>query len=450
MKKTFYIKTLGCKVNRYESQGIATELETAGFRKTGDPAKAGIAIINTCSVTSRADMQSRQEIRKAVKHNPAARVVVTGCYAQTAPETIRQMENVDTVAGHRDKFRIAQALMTSRPIPDPASNVCTDTVFRSFKHTVKGEMTRAYLKIQDGCNAFCTYCIIPYARGRSRSMRPEEVTANLEELARSGYSEAVLTGIHTGAWGLDFPEKPSLFHLLEKITADRPIHRIRISSIEPNEVTDHIIDLAASRPAMCDHFHIPLQSGDDRILKKMERPYDTAYFKERVEKIKQRMPSAKIGTDVMAGFPGEDSRSFKKTLSFIHGLPVDYLHVFPFSPRKGTRAFTYSGRPDPEMTAQRCALLRQLSEKKREQFERGCIGKPVEAVIQHKNHPAPDFFKAVTSNYLFAAVKGDPACQGKVVHILPEKWDKTNKRLVGTINEKTEKTSNERYLHQTG
>ena len=339
--KSFYIKTLGCKVNRYESDGIATELEENGFKKAKTIKDAQICIINTCTVTSKAGMQSRQAIRKIINSNPSAEIIVTGCHAQIEPEKIKAIENVDKIVSHKDKFQISNAVLSGTYLPFPESNRCQDSVFRSFKHTVKGEMTRAYLKIQDGCNSYCSYCIIPYARGKSRSMSENEVITNLKSLYSKGFNEAILTGIHLGAWGRDLPQISSLSELFQKIIKEKKIPRIRISSIEPNELTDDIIGFTTENSRLCDHFHIPLQSGDDHILKMMKRPYDTAFFKDLIGKINKKLPMASLGLDVIAGFPGETKEHFENTYSFIKKLQISYLHVFPYSPRKGTKAYDF-------------------------------------------------------------------------------------------------------------
>ncbi len=406
-KKRFYITTLGCKVNQYESDGIACELKDAGWTRETACNNAHVCIINTCTVTSRAAMQSRQETRSIIRANPDALIIVTGCHAQTDSETIGKIENIDWITGHREKFDIARAIIESR-IPSPCfpeSSVCTEESFKSFKPAVFGSNTRAYLKIQDGCNAFCTYCIVPYARGRSRSMPENEVMAHLETLSHQGFHEAILTGIHLGAYGLDFENSGSLLHLIQEIVRLRPIHRIRLSSMEPKELCNDIISLAAKSPSICDHFHIPLQSGDDGILKKMTRPYDTAYFRELVMKIHNACPSAAIGVDILEGFPGETEDAFENTYNLIESLPVSYLHVFPFSPRKGTPAYDYPNKVDTRVIKDRCAKMRKLGIRKKRAFEQKEMGQIREAVIQETKDQRTGLLKAVTSNYLTILVE---------------------------------------------
>ncbi len=427
---TFYIKTLGCKVNRYESDGIASELTDNGYKKAKAIKDAQVCIINTCTVTSKAGMQSRQAIRKITKSNPDAKIIVTGCHAQIEPELIKSIKDVDEVVDHKSKFQLTNAIMDSFPYPE--SNRCKDTVFRSFKGVVKGEMTRAYLKIQDGCNSYCTYCIIPYARGNSRSMSENEVINNLNQLYNKGFNEAILTGIHIGVWGLDFSKKSTFSKLLKNIIREKNVPRIRISSIEPNELTDDIIELATNNNQLCDHFHIPLQSGDDKILKKMERPYNTDLFKKLIKKINKRLPLVSIGLDVIAGFPGETKEQFENTYSLIQNLKISYLHVFPFSPRKGTKAYDFPDKVNNNEIKSRCSLLRKLSIVKKAEFENRMINKTLKAIVQTKRDKTTNLLKATTSNYLSVLAKGGNDLKGKIVDITLEKWDE-NKKLHGTI-----------------
>ncbi|MCP3901202.1 MAG: tRNA (N(6)-L-threonylcarbamoyladenosine(37)-C(2))-methylthiotransferase MtaB [Desulfobacteraceae bacterium] len=428
--KTFYIKTLGCKVNRYESDGIATELTDNGYKKAKTIKDAKVCIINTCTVTSKAGMQSRQAIRKISKSNPDAKIIVTGCHAQIEPELIKSIKDVDEIVDHKSKFQLTNAIMDSFPFPE--SNRCRDTVFRSFKNVVKGEMTRVYLKIQDGCNSYCSYCIIPYARGSSRSMPENEVIANLNQLYANGHNEAILTGIHIGVWGLDFSKKSTFSKLLKNIIKEKAVPRVRISSIEPNELTDDIIELAADNTRLCDHFHIPLQSGDNEILKKMERPYNKDIFICLIKKINKKLPLASIGIDVIAGFPGESKEQFENTYSLIQDLQISYLHVFPFSPRKGTKAYDFPDKVNNNEIKSRCSLLRKLSISKKTEFENRMINITLKAIIQTKRDKKTNLLKATTSNYLSVLVEGEDNLKGKIVDIIPEKRDE-NKKLHGII-----------------
>ncbi len=423
--KKFYIETLGCKVNQYESDGIAQKLEKSGWIKTCDLDDASVLIVNTCAVTSKAAMQSRQAIRKLIRRKkPEARVIATGCHVQTDPDLIRQIDDIDHIICNQDKFRIADCLSSGK---NPLSGLHfkktrhdSSCRFHCFDPAVTGEMTRAYLKIQDGCNAFCTYCIVPHARGASVSMPEDQVFEHLNALATKGVKEVIITGIHTGLYGKDLGKKITLSELLAKINEKKPVHRIRLSSIEPNEITDDLIDLACKGGILCDHFHIPLQSGDDDILKKMKRPYDTALFEDVIHRIHEKIPLAGIGLDVIAGFPSETSAMFENTCRLIERLPVTYLHVFPFSPRKGTPAFHFSPRVDSRIIRERCAVLREMGKIKKKKFAVANLAKRVEALVQNTRDQQTGFLKAVTSNYLFVLLPPEPELRGKIIDIIPK------------------------------
>ena len=432
--KTFYIETLGCKVNQYESDGIASGLIKKGWTRGDKNQPADLCIINTCSVTSKAGMQSRQAIRRIIRENPRIRVIVTGCHAQTAPDLVRKIDGVDQVICHRDKTTIpdlAEDLIQNRyshslefkPVDHTSKNR-----FLTFPDAVQGSMTRAYLKIQDGCNAFCTYCIVPYARGSSVSMPENDVFRHLDQLAGAGFREVILTGIHIGMYGRDLTPSTCLSDLVEKINRDRPMERIRISSIEPVELDDRIIACAGENGVVCDHFHIPLQSGDDDILKKMKRPYTASFFAQVIRRIHSRLPFAGIGADTLIGFPSETNEQFENTFRLIEELPISYLHVFPFSPRKGTPAYTFDHPVDPEIIKERCSRMRDLGRKKREAFIRSNLGRTLKGLIQDKENTLSGRLKAVTSNYL--TVELNVAEQdkiqnpkGKIVDLVIEEWD---------------------------
>jgi len=430
--KKFSIKTLGCKVNQYESDGISSKLEEQGWIKGEKNHDSDVFIINTCAVTSKAGMQSRQAIRKIIRENPNAKVIVTGCHAQTDPEQIKKIDHIDQIGRivcHKDKIQIADNINfiyenRSPLIFKKIDHKGTNT-FQSFDHAVKGEMTRAYLKIQDGCNAFCTYCIVPYARGSSVSMPEKEIFQHLKELKSSGYKEVIITGIHTGMYGLDFDLKnrSSLLQLFEKINHEKPVHRIRLSSIEPGEINDGIINLAKQGNILCDHFHIPLQSGDDDILKKMKRPYSASLFEQVIHKIHEQVPSAGIGVDTLIGFPSETQEQFENTYRLIEKLPISYLHVFPFSARKGTPAYHFNNKVDSKVIKQRCTRMRELDKIKREAFIKANLNKKLEGLVQHKPDSRTGMLKAVTSNYLTVLIKNSHDLGGKVIDLIPEHCD---------------------------
>jgi threonylcarbamoyladenosine tRNA methylthiotransferase MtaB len=424
--KTFYIKTLGCKVNQYESDGIAAGLEDNGLSRADKGRSCDICIINTCAVTSKAAMQSRQAVRKLARDNPTAKIIVTGCHAQTEPETFKKMGPAIEVVSHLDKTTLADRI-TRDPAPFPMGfkpvNHLAENRFHSFSRPVSGRMTRAYLKIQDGCDAFCTYCIVPHARGSSVSMPVKTVLKHLEALGLAGFKEVILTGIHAGRYGRDLAPPSTLTELVETIQLKKPVPRIRLSSIEPNEIDDRLLDLALPGGILCDHFHVPLQSGDDDILKKMKRPYNAAFFKDTICRIHQKLPFAGIGVDTLIGFPTETDAQFENTYSLVEQLPVSYLHVFPFSPRKGTPAFSFKPRVADAVVTGRCRRMRDLGRQKRLAFIRANRKRRLTAVVQNKSDARTGRLTAVTANYLNVLVKKNNALKGKLVDIVYDQWD---------------------------
>ena len=409
---SFSIVTLGCKVNQFESETIAQELKQSGIQRiaknktTGDE-KAGICIINTCTVTHKAAMQSRQAIRQAIRSNPDATIIVTGCLAQTDPDDIRKIKGVHRIVGHAEKYRIPEIIQTVdppmvTPVPDEMHffpNPPDKTAFSPL-----GNKTRPFLKIQDGCNTFCSYCIVPYARGRHRSMPLEDVLAAVRIIKETGFHEVVLTGIHLGCYGTDLSPASSLTRLLTVLRDQKAIDRIRLSSIEPLEITDDLITLvstSSARPGhICRHFHIPMQNGDDTILKRMNRPYGQKDFRNRIQAIHRALPDAAIGADVMIGFPGETDQAYQNTLSFIESLPISYLHVFPFSPRKGTPAYSFSDRVPPEIVKKRCREARALGKQKKMAFLEKHVQKELEVLVESTPDVKTGRLKGVTSNYI--------------------------------------------------
>lgn len=425
--KKYKIVTLGCKVNQYESDGISQGLEKKGFVKGHPGQEADVFIVNTCAVTSKAGMQSRQAIRKLIRDNPQAKIIVTGCHAQTDPEQIQNIDNDVSIVCHKDKTKIAdhiteicenRHLMPFKPVNHTVSNF-----FADFSETVSGSMTRAYLKIQDGCNSFCTYCIVPYARGGSVSMPEDQVLRHLGNLAAKGFKEVILTGIHTGLYGLDLDKSTCLSELLKKANRENLVHRIRLSSIEPKEITDEIIEMAMPGNILCNHFHIPLQSGDDKILKQMKRPYNAGFFSDMVLKINDTIPGVGIGVDTLIGFPSETDQQFENTYNLIKRLPVSYLHVFPFSRRKGTPAYHFKDQVKSQVIKERCRLMRELDFEKRKIFSRKSLGNPVEGLIQHEPDRETGYLKAVTSNYLTVLIDGSQSFKGKILDLVPEQCD---------------------------
>lgn len=432
----FSITTLGCKVNQAESEAIAQGLLDSDWSTSPDCDQAEVCIVNTCTVTHKASMQSRQAVRQAIRSNPDARIIVTGCYAQTAPQEIDKIEGVDYVVGHEKKMSITRLL-------NAGGDSAVDGEASSFKDLRKKQpfqmmptatsagRTRPFLKIQDGCNAFCTYCIVPFARGSSRSMPVENVLHSMEKLAGAGFLEVVLTGIHLGAYGHDLMPAATLAQLMDRIAEKKSIPRVRISSIEPFEITKEIIQRIAETDIFCKHFHIPLQSGDDGTLKKMGRPYSTQDFRELVNSIARQMPEAAIGVDTLIGFPGETQTAFDNTYRLIDELPISYLHVFPFSSRPGTPAAKMPDKLDPPQIKARCERMRTLGRHKRSKFYRRFTGSSLPVLIETKRDKSTGLMKGISSNYLPVLIDGNDELQNKIVEVKIEKMEEN--RLFGVL-----------------
>lgn len=431
----FTITTLGCKVNQSESDAMAHQLKNSGWHPVQPKEKADLCIINTCTVTQKASMQSRQAVRKAIRSNPGACIIVTGCYAQTEPDEIDKINGIHHIIGHGDKSKIPDIILSKEKAPYPRliwQNILSEHNFEQTSAAVSGNRTRPFLKIQDGCDSFCTYCIVPYARGRSRSMPIENVLENIKQLKQAGYHEVVLTGVHLGAYGLDLYPKTSLTELLHRIGDTHPIDRVRLSSIEPHELTDDLIQLVAKADIFCPHFHLPLQSGDDLILKKMHRPYTRSLFRNQIIKINELLPDAAIGVDTLIGFPGETEKAFENTYSLISELPVTYLHVFPFSPRKGTSASSYPQPVDSKTIKARCKRMRSLGHVKRKNFYKKFTGKPVEILIEDKRDKFTGLLKGITSNYIPVYVNGDDNLKNTLVQLRIDKV-KSDNNVLGAL-----------------
>ncbi|NDW17551.1 tRNA (N(6)-L-threonylcarbamoyladenosine(37)-C(2))-methylthiotransferase MtaB [Dysgonomonas sp. 216] len=365
-KKAAYL-TLGCKLNFAETSAIGKQLSAIGFRKARKGEIADICVINTCSVTELADKKCRQAIRKMIKENPGAFVVVTGCYAQLKPEEIADIKDVDLVLGADQKLDITSYL-------DELKKKEKGTIFTTQTKDIKvftpscsaDDRTRYFLKVQDGCDYFCTYCTIPFARGKSRNGTIESLVKQAEEVAANGGQEIVLTGVNIGDFGKSTGE--TFFDLIKALDNVEGIARYRISSIEPNLLTDEIIEFVANSKRFAPHFHIPLQSGSDDVLKLMKRKYDTALFRHKVEKIKQSIPDAFIGVDVIVGTRGETDEYFENAKSFIDSLDISQLHVFTYSERPNTQALKIGHSVDPKTKHARCKTLLDISDKKLAEF----------------------------------------------------------------------------------
>lgn len=397
LKAAYY--TLGCKLNYAETSAIGKTLSSLGVYEAAKGETPDICVVNTCSVTETADKKGRTLIRRIARRFPDATLVVTGCYAQLKPEEVAAIPGVDIVAGSNDKHRIAQLLAecrkSERTIVAP-SELTRDSEFHPS--CARGDRTRYFLKVQDGCDYFCTYCTIPYARGRSRSGTVEEIVAQAREAASDGGREIVLTGVNVGEFGRSRGE--SLFHLMQELDRVDGIERFRISSIEPNLITDEMIDwMACSSRRFMPHFHIPLQSGSDRVLRAMNRRYDTALFATKIAKIRSLLPHAFIGVDVIAGARGETHEEWERSYAFIESLDISRLHVFPYSERPGTAALLLGDTVEKKERNRRASELIALSDRKMSEFALRCDGQLRPVLWEHRVK-GTDRMSGLTDNYL--------------------------------------------------
>jgi len=430
------LSTLGCKVNQYESAAILESLDKNLYSIVPFSTKADCYIINTCAVTGRTDYQSRQLIRRAIRNNPDAMVVVTGCYAQIAPKHIAQIPGVTLITGTAEKETIPNLLqkMTKGYPQILVGDIGQVHEFSERRTNTFPEHTRAFLKIQDGCNSYCSYCIVPYARGRSRSLPEREVIGQIETLAQAGYREIVLTGIHLGMYGHDLQPSTNLFDIMKRVDTGRLVERMRLSSIELREISDDMIRLMAGSSVICRHLHIPLQSGDDRILSAMMRHYDSAFFRTRLEEIYRTVPDIAIGIDVMAGFPGEGEMAFNNTLRLIEELPIAYVHVFPYSDRPGTGASRLRNPVKEDKKKRRVKILRDLGQEKRNAYARRFMGKKLSVLVEEKRDKGTGFMKGYSDNYIPVLItNGDPSLSRQIVSVTAQ--DVREGRLYGrTVN----------------
>ncbi|MCX8011266.1 MAG: tRNA (N(6)-L-threonylcarbamoyladenosine(37)-C(2))-methylthiotransferase MtaB [Ignavibacteria bacterium] len=397
--KTIALHTLGCKLNFAETSTIGNDFVENGFKIVDFNSRADIYVINTCTVTESADKECRQIVRRALRNNPNGFVVVTGCYAQLKPEELSKIQGVDLILGTNEKFHILN-FIDSLEKKDFACVFTTPTEelndFGPAYSHLSDDRTRAFLKVQDGCDYKCSFCTIPLARGFSRSLSEEIVIDEFKNLLQLGYKEIVLTGVNVGDYGVKIGT--NLYELLKKLSNVEGDFRIRISSIEPNLITDEIIDLIADNPKFCDHFHIPLQSGSDKILSLMQRRYKKKLYEEVVYKIKNRIPNCGIGADVIVGFPNESEADYSETYEFINSLPVSYLHVFTYSERQNTKAIEIKDRIPYSERKQRTNTLRMLGAKKKYAFYSSMKNSCSKVLFEHKEKDG--MVRGFTSNYV--------------------------------------------------
>ena len=419
--KTVAFHTLGCKVNTYESNAMLKIFYEANYQEVDFKEVADVYVINTCTVTNTGDSKSRQMIRKAIRKNPQATVCVVGCYSQIAPEEIEQIEGVGVVLGtqyRKDIVKYVDEYLKTGKVIVKVDNVMNLKKFEDL-NIDRFKNTRAFLKIQDGCNNFCTYCIIPYARGRVRSRDKDSVLNQARRLVDNGYVEIVLTGIHTAGYGEDL-ENYSFYDLLVDLVKIEGLKRLRISSIETSQISDEIIDLIGSNEIIVDHLHVPLQSGCDATLKRMNRKYTTDQYLEKINKIRSYLPNIAFTTDVIVGFPGESDEEFEQTYNFIKKVNYSELHVFPYSPRKNTPAAKMKDQVKDQIKHERTNRLLDLSKELNQNFALKQVGKSLKVLFEKRDG---DYLIGHASDYLKVKVKTDDDLIGEIVDVKIDKYD---------------------------
>ena len=413
--KTVAFHTLGCKVNTYESNAMLKIFNEAGYQEVDFKQVADVYVINTCTVTNTGDSKSRQMIRKAIRKNPKATICVVGCYSQTAPEEIEKIEGVGVVLGTQYRSDIVKYVDEHLETGEMVIKVDNVMNLRKFEdlNIDRFKNTRAFLKIQDGCNNFCTYCIIPYARGRVRSRQKESVLNQAQRLVDNGYVEIVLTGIHTAGYGEDLDDY-SFYELLVDLVKIKGLKRLRISSIETSQISDEIIDLIGSNEIIVDHLHVPLQAGSDATLKRMNRKYTTAEYLEKINKIRSYLPNIAFTTDVIVGFPGETDEEFEETYNFIKQVNYSELHVFPYSPAK------MKNQVNDQIKHERANRLLQLSKELNHEFALKQIGKTLKVLFEKRDG---EYLIGHAGDYLKVKVKTADNLIGEIVTIKIDKYD---------------------------
>jgi len=418
---TIAFHTLGCKVNFYDTEAIWQQFKLEGYEQVEYEQTADVYVINTCTVTNSGDRKSRQIIRRAIRRNPDAVVAVTGCYAQTSPAEIMAIPGVDLVIGTQDRDQIiplVKEIQEKRQPINAVRNIMKTRQFEELDVPSFAHQTRAFLKIQEGCNNFCTFCIIPWSRGLMRSRAPESVLKQAHMLVEAGYKEIVLTGIHTGGYGEDLDDY-SLARLLRDLDTVDGLERVRISSIEASQITDEVIEVLNSSDKMCRHLHIPLQAGDDTILRRMRRKYTTEEYAEKLASIREAMPGVAITSDIIVGFPGETDELFQNGYAFIEQMNFSELHVFPYSKRTGTPAARMDDQVDEEVKHARVHALIDLSERQQLAYARHNVGQILEVIPERSREGVlqDGEISGYTDNYLQVIFEGSEDLVGKVCKV---------------------------------
>jgi threonylcarbamoyladenosine tRNA methylthiotransferase MtaB len=423
--------TLGCKVNQFETEAMVGLFKQRQYEVVEFDEPADVYVINTCSVTHLGERKSRQLIRRATRLNPAAVIAVTGCYSQVSPEQVEKIPGVSVIIGTKERFRIVDLVEKAGPDKSQVNIVTNIMAAQEFEDIPLFDApgrTRAFLKIQEGCTNFCTYCIIPYARGPLRSRPLDSILKEAEKLVAAGFKEIVLTGIHLGAYGRDLIDEINLVDAVKMVLSIEGLNRLRLGSLESIEISDELIDLMEADTRLCRHLHLPLQAGDDRVLLAMNRHYKRHEFKELMNHIISRIPDIAISTDIITGFPGESDEMFLNGLEFIEQLHLAKIHVFPYSRRKGTPAAEYAAQIPEEEKKIRVAKLQKLAEKKASLFRENFIGKAASVLFETRSD---DMLDGLTGNYIRVYANADAAQEGAICQVKLEKLYKDG--LWGTV-----------------
>ncbi len=411
-QKTVAFYTLGCKLNAYDTQWYAEQFAARGYREVSFGDRADVTVVNTCTVTGQGDAQSRKALRRAHRISPEGTVVAVGCYAQTDPDALSQMPEVDLVVGTAERVQLLDLINDTCSLGRTFVTRSRTADFQDMDIYNFGGRARAFVKIQEGCNEFCSFCIIPFARGRSRSRTLQSAVSQVKKLVDAGYREVVLTGVHIGDYGADLAGC-ELLQVLKAVEQIDGLDRFRVSSIEATYITDEMIDFFAESQKFCRHLHIPLQSGDNGILKAMRRPYTRAQYIALLEKVAKRVPGVGIGGDVMVGFPGESDAAFQNTRDLIADHPLTYLHVFPYSPRGKTPAARMANQVDPQVKKQRGAILRELGRQKVAAFQARFLGQTLPVLFENRRNG--QCLQGLTDNYIRVLAPGPSAACEQIV-----------------------------------
>ena len=420
MNKKIAFITLGCKVNLYDTEAMAELFTEKGYEVVDFEEYADVYLINTCTVTNLGDKKSRQMIRRAKRINPNSVVVATGCYAQVASEEVAKIEGINIVIGTKNRSEIVETVenyVAENGVVNNVSDIMGEKEFEPLQISRLTNRTRAYIKIQEGCNRYCTYCIIPYARGPIRSRKPEEVVEEVKKLAENGFKEVVLTGIHVASYGLDLGNI-TLADIIEKVHSVDGIERIRCSSMEPLAIDNEFVARMSKLPKVCDHYHLSLQSGCNRTLKRMNRKYNAEQYAEACERLRNAFPNVAITTDIIVGFPDETEEDFKESLAFAERMKLDKIHTFPYSPKKGTPAAKMKNQISGEVKSQRSKEMIALSDKMNIDFLNNNIGKTVPVLFEDMEN---GFWQGHTTNYIKVLAKSDENLNNKIVDVKLDK-----------------------------